>query len=240
MLTTTLGPPPNNSQKGYKQSIDRILWYVRPFTLPRYLKPCREYSGQHNPSKHDTLTQCWAAVGPPSTTLGQHQTIIGSTCRVCWDITTVARQWVKVGQRLLVAEVGDKEWGRHNLPGSWVTRAKAHVLSIRIKHETLSQCYVNDGPPSATLVQHLNSIGSTYHVFRVWSWSKYPSVQRKWNITYAKKEDSIALMYPPTQSTVFLYSTPSIAYYYYYCQGTSLSLLLRREREIFWKLDLAS
>ena len=38
-----------------------------------------------NPCKHDTLTQCWAGVSPPSTTPGQHQPSIVSTCRVCWD-----------------------------------------------------------------------------------------------------------------------------------------------------------
>ena len=37
-------------------------------------------------STHDTFYkwQCWLIVGPPSATLAQHQTSIGSTCRVCW------------------------------------------------------------------------------------------------------------------------------------------------------------
>ena len=36
------------------------------------------------PSKHDTLPQCWANVGPASTTQGQHYPSIESMCRVCW------------------------------------------------------------------------------------------------------------------------------------------------------------
>ena len=35
-------------------------------------------------SRHDTSTQCWANVGPASSTLSQHQPSIGWTCRVCW------------------------------------------------------------------------------------------------------------------------------------------------------------
>ena len=34
-------------------------------------------------SKHETLSQCCFNVGPPSSTLGQHYTIIGSTSRAC-------------------------------------------------------------------------------------------------------------------------------------------------------------
>ena len=36
------------------------------------------------PSKHDTTIQCWANVGPLSTTLAQHRPNIVSMCRVCW------------------------------------------------------------------------------------------------------------------------------------------------------------
>ena len=39
-----------------------------------------------HPSKHDTLNHCWFDVGPASATLGQHQTNIGSTYRVHWDV----------------------------------------------------------------------------------------------------------------------------------------------------------
>ena len=39
------------------------------------------------PSKHEALAQCWADVGPSSTTLAQHQPNIGPTPRVCWVIT---------------------------------------------------------------------------------------------------------------------------------------------------------
>ena len=42
-------------------------------------------AGWH-PSKHETSTQCWVHVGPPSSTLAQHKPIIGWRSRVCWDI----------------------------------------------------------------------------------------------------------------------------------------------------------
>ena len=36
------------------------------------------------PSEHQKLTQSWFNISPPSTTLGQHETNIGSTSHVCW------------------------------------------------------------------------------------------------------------------------------------------------------------
>ena len=36
-------------------------------------------------SKHENLGQCWFDVGPPSTTLAQHQANTGPTSRVCWN-----------------------------------------------------------------------------------------------------------------------------------------------------------
>ena len=36
-------------------------------------------------SKHETLNQCWADVGPASQMLGQHQPSIGSMSGVCRD-----------------------------------------------------------------------------------------------------------------------------------------------------------
>ena len=44
--------------------------------------PEREFFSKH---KLSMLIQCWAIVGPPSTTLNQHYPSIGSTCRVCWE-----------------------------------------------------------------------------------------------------------------------------------------------------------
>ena len=42
-----------------------------------------------DPSKHETLNQCWVDVGPPSATLVQHQPNISSMSRVYWDSCTV-------------------------------------------------------------------------------------------------------------------------------------------------------
>ena len=43
------------------------------------------YVIKEDPSKHETLNQCWADVGPASQTLGQQQPSIGSMPRVRRD-----------------------------------------------------------------------------------------------------------------------------------------------------------
>ena len=48
------------------------------------LKTCFVPIPQCPPNKHETSTQCWANVGPPSTTLAQHWSSIGSMSRVYW------------------------------------------------------------------------------------------------------------------------------------------------------------
>ena len=40
-------------------------------------------------SKHETLSQCWANAGPPSSTLAQNWPNIGTTSHVCWYITSL-------------------------------------------------------------------------------------------------------------------------------------------------------
>ena len=61
------------------------------------------------PSKHETFTQCWFNVGPPSATLSQHWANIGWTSRVslagCWMLAqpskheTPAQWWFKAGSK---------------------------------------------------------------------------------------------------------------------------------------------
>ena len=41
------------------------------------------YALDNTSNKHDVLTQCWFDFGPSSSTLAQHNTIIGSTYHVC-------------------------------------------------------------------------------------------------------------------------------------------------------------
>ena len=49
-------------------------------------------------SRHETLNQCWFHVGPPSTTLAQHEHNIGATTRVCWRvIISVSCLWWSSG-----------------------------------------------------------------------------------------------------------------------------------------------
>ena len=43
------------------------------------------YGASWKPSQHHSLTHCWWNVGPPSLTLAQHCTNIGSVYPVCWN-----------------------------------------------------------------------------------------------------------------------------------------------------------
>ena len=51
-------------------------------------------------SKHETSTQCWTNIGPPSTTLAQHWSNIGSMSRACWDIPWFGNQKVEIITRI--------------------------------------------------------------------------------------------------------------------------------------------
>ena len=46
------------------------------------------------PSKHDTSTQCWTYVDPPSTTSVQHWSNIGSMCRFSWVCGILPRLYI--------------------------------------------------------------------------------------------------------------------------------------------------
>ena len=59
------------------------------------------------PSKHETLTQCWYNVDPPSATLAQHCTNIGFMSRVCWYVTST---YAKVNRsNLVIASLKTKQ-----------------------------------------------------------------------------------------------------------------------------------
>ena len=52
----------------------------------RFLLVCHEQTDcvAWLPRKHETSTQCYTNVGPPSTTLARHWYNIGSMSRICW------------------------------------------------------------------------------------------------------------------------------------------------------------
>ena len=104
--------------------------------------------------KHDTLTQCWVSVGPPSTTLNQHKRSIGLPCRdqllfppntehlynMCTTSAQRLRRWcnncptcTNVIQMFCVY---------------WVERSK------RSKHEALNQCWFEAEPVLQTVGQN--------------------------------------------------------------------------------------
>ena len=69
----------------------QLRWYTQQ---TRYIHPILDQcwstvydAGPWVASKHDTSTQYWTNVGPPSTTLAQHWSNIGWMYRVCWVIT---------------------------------------------------------------------------------------------------------------------------------------------------------
>ena len=62
-----------------------------------------------------------------------------------------------------------ERWGHVALPSSAQFDRSACVCALHpimqaVKHETLTQCWANFGPPSATLAQHQTSTGSTLRV----------------------------------------------------------------------------
>ena len=65
-----------------------ILPYMKHGDLLSYIRNesnvCQMLWRGHLNSKHETLTRCWFDAGPPSATLEQHQTNIGSTRRAGW------------------------------------------------------------------------------------------------------------------------------------------------------------
>ena len=60
-------------------------------SVPNPICEYQNFPGQKwcksEPSKHEALTQCYFNVGPLSLTSEQHYNNIGSTSRVCWEIT---------------------------------------------------------------------------------------------------------------------------------------------------------
>ena len=63
----------------------------RPKTSPRFpitnirKSECLHPNASLLPGVHETPTQCWIVVGPPSATLAQHWSSVGSASRVCWN-----------------------------------------------------------------------------------------------------------------------------------------------------------
>ena len=67
-----------------------ILAWASPFnnsgnSIDDILRPTLRLHG-FLPNKHDALTRCWFYVRPPSATLAQRKTSIGSRRGVCWVV----------------------------------------------------------------------------------------------------------------------------------------------------------
>ena len=122
--------------------------------------------------KHETLNRCWVDVGPPSTTLIQHQPSIGSTSRVCWGSTGPA-----VKDRNLIYQTGSR-WrgGGGDRPREGSTNlimcslrstpldTPPDKLIIPMEHETSAFCWYNARPTLYTLTQQRARI-ATCHVY---------------------------------------------------------------------------
>ena len=55
-------------------------------TLIQHLTSLPENAWKKFPNQHDTLSQCWFNVVPPSATMAQQKTNIGSICRANWAV----------------------------------------------------------------------------------------------------------------------------------------------------------
>ena len=120
-----------------------------------------EVNWMWHPRKHETLTQCCFNVGPAAPTMGQHWNNIGSTSRVCWDwIWGALMDSVTPPPRLR-----GMKWNINAAPDEALillcSPRKKHPRRLTLKnggepsrHESLTQCWVNVGPPSTTSAQH--------------------------------------------------------------------------------------
>ena len=90
------------------------------------------------------------------------QIILGSFVNRVWSVglpiknpshppscTDTKRDTILIGKRVLVIRFV----ARGHCASQWLTAAET------LNHETVTQCCLNVGPPSAKLAQHLNSIG---------------------------------------------------------------------------------
>ena len=63
--------------------------------------------------------------------------------------------------------------------GTYVSKSLAncsfHCQPVSGKHDTLTQCWLNVGPASQTMVQHWTIIGSVYRVY--WAWCNQSTIK---------------------------------------------------------------
>ena len=73
------------SCKAKRQYLLALQKQILPFGFSVQTRCARgRHTPMRNPNKHETLTQSWGNVGPPSTTSAHHYPNIVSTSRVCW------------------------------------------------------------------------------------------------------------------------------------------------------------
>ena len=119
-------------------------------------------------SKHETLKHCCLNDGPPSATL------------VNTDILDILIDAVAI-------QFPPPLWIRHCL---YIINMVSHSsCCIHSKHETLRHCWLNDGPPSATLVQHWANNKWLSPVFRLDVQKYYPKPLRRGDCFYTSESD---------------------------------------------------
>ena len=114
------------------------------------------------PIRHETLTQCWCDVGPPSATLAQHEANTGQ----CLMFRFHPRNPRHSRQSRDTGEGGGQAEGlfrqlsllfSSRLIPCCYTHSGSIVnlqLCLLCKHKTLNQCWFNVGPTFTTLRQH--------------------------------------------------------------------------------------
>ena len=149
----------------------------------------------NTPSKHETLTQCWYSVGPPSGMLAQHQTSTGSSPHICWAAaptvhtptqcllnvepaspvlasihsvlvsTSCWRDYVHIAY---TAPMPFKCWPALYTMARYWTNARYSRLYRLCQHDALNQSWVNDGPPSVMLA-HIQRDAKQNTVTQYWA-----------------------------------------------------------------------
>ena len=104
------------------------------------------------PSKHEALAQCWADVGPSSTTLAQHQPNIGPIPRVCWDTAKSVRPQMLARYITFRGLGGRPKSKRYKTLGQRIrgrpSRKLANVCSLQV---------LSDSPFQGTIVGYLSA-----------------------------------------------------------------------------------
>ena len=106
----------------------------------------------------------------------------------------------------------DRHYGLPNVPNSWATNEPSLSMSLCVsqvpgRHETLTQCWFNVGPASATLAQHLSNIGSMFMC--KWGSPTYHGLSTDPDSAWHYDECSLNYKLLPLSIAIYLHCLPT-------------------------------